>query len=205
MIEGQSLRRDADLPASGVRERNRVRIVDAARELWAHNPDATMDDVSRAAGVVRRTLYGYFATREDLVIAVAERTAETVNSIAAEDRSESGATERLARIHLDLWSVGHHVGFLQIAAAQADANSIEALRRMRDTVAEVIADGQRTGEFSDHLPPQAIARLIESSAIGLHAAIAEENWHLDSRRVAAAALITAGVAPATALAVVETV
>ncbi|WP_454792745.1 TetR/AcrR family transcriptional regulator [Mycolicibacterium lutetiense] len=205
MIERRSLRQESDLPASGVRERNRVRIVDAARDLWVRNPEATMDDVSRAAGVVRRTLYGYFATRDDLVIAVAERTAETVNSIAAEDRSDSGATERLARIHLDLWSVGHHVGFLQIAARQADVNSVEALKRMRNTVAMVIADGQRTGEFSDHLPPQAIARLIESSAIGLHAAIAEENWQLDSRRVAAAALITAGVAPATALVVVDSV
>ena len=50
---------------------NRSRIIEAAIGAFAADPDASMDDVARAAGVVRRTVYGHFPNRDALVEGIA--------------------------------------------------------------------------------------------------------------------------------------
>jgi AcrR family transcriptional regulator len=61
--DGTGLRADA--------ERNRERILDAARELFAeHGLDASTNEVARRAGVGVATLFRRFPTRDDLVGAV---------------------------------------------------------------------------------------------------------------------------------------
>ncbi len=52
---------------------NRVRLLAAAREELGRDPDASLDEIARAAGVVRRTLYGHFPNREALIDALADR------------------------------------------------------------------------------------------------------------------------------------
>src|SRR5688572_4987208 len=60
--EERSLRADA--------ERNRQRIVEAARAVFAERGlDAPLDAIAERAGVGQATLYRRFPTREDLVIA----------------------------------------------------------------------------------------------------------------------------------------
>jgi AcrR family transcriptional regulator len=60
--------------ASGLRidaERNRLRIVEAARRVFAEQGlDAPMNEVARRAGVGIATLYRRFPTREDLITSV---------------------------------------------------------------------------------------------------------------------------------------
>ena len=54
-------------------QRNRARILDAARELVAETgTDATMEDIARRAGVAVGTLYRHFPAKEDLVAAVVD-------------------------------------------------------------------------------------------------------------------------------------
>ncbi|GGS35563.1 TetR family transcriptional regulator [Deinococcus knuensis] len=60
--EPAPLRRDA--------ERNRARILNAAREVFTADPDATMTSVAQHAGVGVGTLYRRFPTREDLLTAL---------------------------------------------------------------------------------------------------------------------------------------
>ncbi|MEV4182991.1 helix-turn-helix domain-containing protein [Streptosporangium canum] len=48
-------------------ERSIVRIVSAARECLSGDPNASVDDIAKAAGVGRMTLYGHFGTRAELV------------------------------------------------------------------------------------------------------------------------------------------
>ncbi len=60
---GRALRRDA--------ERNRLRIVDAARAALAeHGVEVSMEEIARRAGVGVGTLYRRFPNRQDLVEAV---------------------------------------------------------------------------------------------------------------------------------------
>lgn len=60
--ENRPLRADA--------ERNRQRIIDAAREVFAERGlDAPMDAIAERAGVGQATLYRRFPQREDLIVA----------------------------------------------------------------------------------------------------------------------------------------
>jgi AcrR family transcriptional regulator len=66
-----ALRKDA--------QRNRERLVDAARAVFAERGlDVALDEVARRAGVSIGTLYNRFPTRADLVRAVFADRAETV-------------------------------------------------------------------------------------------------------------------------------
>ena len=57
---------------------NRDRILDAARTCFADDPDASMDDVAKAAGVVRRTVYAHFPSRDVLVEGLADDAAASL-------------------------------------------------------------------------------------------------------------------------------
>ena len=50
---------------------NRARLLAAARTELSRDPDVSLDEIARAAGVVRRTLYGHFPNREALIDALA--------------------------------------------------------------------------------------------------------------------------------------
>lgn len=64
-------------------QRNRERLVDAARAVFAERGlDASLEEVARRAGVSIGTLYNHFPARADLVAAVFADRAETVVRIA---------------------------------------------------------------------------------------------------------------------------
>lgn len=80
------LRRDA--------ERNRLRILDAARALFAESGLAvTLDEVARQAGVGVGTVYRRFAGKERLIEALFEERLDRVGAIARE-----------AHAHADPWA-----------------------------------------------------------------------------------------------------
>jgi AcrR family transcriptional regulator len=73
----------ADLGLRADAARNRARILDAARDVFAeHGLDASMNEVARRAGVGVATLFRRFATREDLIAATfADRMSEYAAAI----------------------------------------------------------------------------------------------------------------------------
>jgi AcrR family transcriptional regulator len=62
-----------------------VAILGAAAETLRATPDASVDDIARAAGVSRQTVYAHFPSREALLDAVVEQATAEVK--AAFDRA----------------------------------------------------------------------------------------------------------------------
>ena len=65
-------------------DRSVAAILDAALEALASDPDSSMSEIARRAGVVRATIYVHFPTRESLLDAVMEyATGQVVEAMKA--------------------------------------------------------------------------------------------------------------------------
>lgn len=68
--------------------RNREAILDAAAECLVANPRSSLANIAQAAGVGRVTLYGHFASRNELLLALLhERMARVEAQLASVDLS----------------------------------------------------------------------------------------------------------------------
>ncbi|WP_028804929.1 TetR/AcrR family transcriptional regulator [Streptomyces sp. 142MFCol3.1] len=178
---------------------NHRRILAAARRKLRDDPDASLDSISEAAGVARRTLYGHFPSRHALIADLTQETGHELRQAFAEARTaDADPIEAMTRMVLAAWTVGDHYRLLitlgrrhlgedaiRTTLAPARAEAVATLRR-----------GQREGVFADHLPAPVLARALEA----LMLALAEENtarpWADPNGEAAATAfLVAAGVAP----------
>ncbi|WP_396930824.1 TetR/AcrR family transcriptional regulator [Mycolicibacterium sp.] len=84
-----------DKPCRGLRkdaERNRQRIIEAARELFAvRGLEATLNDVAHHAGVGVGTVYRRFATKEELLDAIFEDGIDQVVCLAESAAQQSNS------------------------------------------------------------------------------------------------------------------
>src|SRR3954449_5989304 len=85
-------------------ERNIASITDAALEALASDPDVSMAEIARRAGVVRATIYMHFPTREALLDAVMEdATAQVAEATRAAEPDRGEPAEALERILRATW------------------------------------------------------------------------------------------------------
>lgn len=199
----------SDMVATGgARARsNRLRILAVAAQELSRNPQASMDDVARAAGVVRRTLYGHFPSRDALIDGIAQQAAREVTEAFHRGQTDADSPdEAMARVTLAVWEVGDRYRLL-IALAQRNLTSAgihELLRPVREKSAELLENGQRLGVFSDHLPASALSYAVESMTLGLLQAVNDGAWENgDAVAAATACLIAAGVPAGRAASVAE--
>src|SRR6059058_6437215 len=85
-------------------ERSIASITNAALEALASDPNASMAEIARRAGVVRATIYMHFPTRESLLDAVMEHATALVADATREAEPERGEPkEALERVLLATW------------------------------------------------------------------------------------------------------
>src|SRR3954464_13942847 len=85
-------------------ERNIASITDAALEALASDPDVSMAEIARRAGVVRATIYMHFPTREALLDAVMEdATAQVAEATRQAEPGRGEPKEALERVLLATW------------------------------------------------------------------------------------------------------
>ena len=85
-------------------ERSIAAITNAALEALASDPDASMAEIARRAGVVRATIYMHFPTREALLDAVMEHaTGQVAEAIRNAEPDRGEPKEALERVILATW------------------------------------------------------------------------------------------------------
>ena len=85
-------------------ERSIEAIVNGALEALANDPDASMAEIARRAGVVRATIYMHFPTREALLDAVMENaTTQVADATRAAEPERGEPAEALERVLLATW------------------------------------------------------------------------------------------------------
>jgi AcrR family transcriptional regulator len=153
-------------------ERSIARIVAAARERLSVDPTATTDDIARAAGVGRMTLYGHFPQRADLVEAALRATLRDGEEVLA---GIDITGEPLAALRAFLRSSWRLVA--ESSGLQQAADGVVPAERMRELhgdpaarLTEIIRRGQGGRVFRTDLP---VGWLVASVHYLLHGAAAE--------------------------------
>jgi TetR/AcrR family transcriptional regulator, mexCD-oprJ operon repressor len=135
-------------------ERSIARILDAAVDALSNDPEASMAEVARRAGVVRATIYVHFPTREALIEAVTHRAiAEATAILEAAEPDRGDAAGALRRVVESAWrTLGRYHALVAISTRLAPAD----LRRRHEPVLAVleplIERGQRDGAFRADVP-----------------------------------------------------
>jgi AcrR family transcriptional regulator len=185
---------------AGRAEANRRHILAVATRELSRKPDTSMDDIARAAGVVRRTVYGHFPSREALVEGITDEAAREAEEVLARAAEEAASpVEALAGSALATWAIGDRYRLL-IALAQRDLGPEmrDHLSPARERLAALLEEGARRGVLAGHLPPRVLALALESLLVGLLQAVNEERWEsADPAGDAARACLVAAGLPAT--------
>jgi AcrR family transcriptional regulator len=84
---------------------NRTKLVEAARDLLAHNPNAEMAEIAAAAGVARSTAYRHFESRDAIVAAVRTQVRDDAESNDEEHLRPPGQLAHLAPTPLSITEV----------------------------------------------------------------------------------------------------
>ncbi|MCP2342299.1 TetR/AcrR family transcriptional regulator [Actinomadura rupiterrae] len=172
-------------------ERSIARIVSAARALLSSDPNAKVDDIAKAAGVGRMTLYGHFRTRADLVeAALADALAAGERTLSAVDLT-GDAGEAMARLLASSWEVVAESAALLGAAEEV--LSPERILEMHDSPAARMADlvrrGQDEGAFRTDMPADWLVNVMHFVMHGASGQV--RQGRLDARD--AAELVTKSI------------
>jgi TetR/AcrR family transcriptional repressor of mexCD-oprJ operon len=135
-------------PRPTLRERVSAAILESAAGVLADREQASMGDVSEAAGVARATLYRYFPTRETLLEAIGQRALEE-----AGERLEGAGLDRVtvaegfARAVRALVGVGDY--FVVLVRERSGPAQRDFDRRVAGPLRRLIERGQADGEIRD--------------------------------------------------------
>ncbi|MFJ8744891.1 TetR/AcrR family transcriptional regulator [Embleya sp. NPDC127516] len=136
-------------------ERNIAAILAAAIGAFARDPDVTMTDIARAAGVGRVTLYGHFGSREVLIEAAIKEVLGELHAAMDDAGITVGpAPQALTRLAREGWQVLDRCRGLRTAALKALGEA--SLRRQHAHVLarvdELVERGRREGDIRTDLP-----------------------------------------------------
>ena len=111
-------------------------------------PDASMEDVARGAGVSRQTVYANFPSREALVDAVVERaTAEVTAAFDAAGLEGLAPAEALIRLLDAGWAASARYPFLWHLPPVSPDKDVERHGPVMARLRELIHRGQEAGEI----------------------------------------------------------
>jgi AcrR family transcriptional regulator len=173
-------------------ERSIASILTAALEALAGDPDASMAEIARRAGVVRATIYMHFPTRESLLDAVMEHAvAEVARATSEADPTHGEPKEALERVLRATWQkLSQFHALLAINTGRLSAKELHRRHLPVTTLfVPLIERGQKKGVFRKDLPVAWHLAMLRAIA---HAASTEvQSGRISESDVEAAILSTA--------------
>jgi AcrR family transcriptional regulator len=138
-VDERSPRRDAT--------RNRNLLLTAAQQAFAeHGLDVALEDIARAAGVSRTTLYRHFTTREELATEVFECNVIMIERRAAEIQGQPHAAQRLFDLVLSMLAANRSVAHVVISVDLAWSKALAA--RTAAAFGPLVEQAQRDREMA---------------------------------------------------------
>ncbi|MBO3745860.1 TetR/AcrR family transcriptional regulator [Streptosporangiaceae bacterium NEAU-GS5] len=151
--------------------RNVEAILEAAAACLGRNPDASMTEIAKRAGLGRVTLYGHFPSREALLHELMRDSLARISRLLATADLDSGpADAALLGLLRSSWQVlDHHVGTLSAVRRQLpDSDVLAHHEQILGAIDRLIARGRRDGVFRADLPVEwlvtVVYRLIQAAA-----------------------------------------
>lgn len=148
-------------------------IIAAATELLAVDPDASINDIAKAAGVGRVTLYGHFDSRATLIGEVVDRAIAQTDQALAQLDLDGDASIALGRLIEATWHLTHRFGAVVVAGSQA--LTPEQMRRAHQEPAArvrgLIERGRESDEFRADMPIDWQVSVVQSILHGASAAV----------------------------------
>lgn len=149
----------------------RARIIDAAIKVFAERGfhTATVSEIAKAAGVADGTIYLYFKGKDDLLLRLFdEKMTELLAEARAELEREKSAPDKLARfiqLHLSLVERNPELASVLIVELRQSAQFLKAADRAKlaayvDLIAEVVREGQESGQLAPGISPATVKRAI---------------------------------------------
>jgi AcrR family transcriptional regulator len=175
-------------------ERSVAAILDAGLEALASDPDSSMSEIARRAGVVRATIYVHFPTRTALLDAVMEyATAQVVEAMKGAEPQRGEPGDALERVLRATWrQLGQFHGLLALNMGRLSAEELHRRHRpMLDQLEPLIERGQKKGVFRRDFPVSwqlAVLRAI------VHAASTEIRGGRIPESEAEAAMLSTAIA-----------
>ncbi len=147
--------------------RNREAVIDAALELLADQPNATMGAIAELSGVGRTTLYRHFPSREDLVRALFERVvAEALAVTDAVTSRDAPIAEILQELGPAMIGIGQRFQFLEGLNSLDNAVIEESVVDPNQPLRAYFSAAQERGEIRADMPVQWILRAMSVLAMG---------------------------------------
>jgi AcrR family transcriptional regulator len=196
------------MPTESARTRalggTRHRILDVALEVLGQTPDAGMGEIATAAGVVRRTVYGHFPSRTDLVRTLTQRAVSEIAAVLTEvDAPDRAADAVWVDFVVGLWPLTHRYRVLLALRRGEYGEEIHGLLGPVDEMlAGLVQRGQDTEVFGRHLPAAILSQVAYAGVF----AIADHQLAdrtADARAATITSLFILGVAEPRALALVD--
>ncbi len=146
-------------------ERNIASITDAALEALASDPDASLAEIARRAGVVRATIYMHFPTREALLDAVMERaTTQVADAIRAAEPDRGEPQEALERVIRATWTqLSRFHGILAINISRLSAKELRRRHLpMTTQFIPLLERGQADGVFRSDVSAEWLIAVVRA-------------------------------------------
>jgi AcrR family transcriptional regulator len=156
------------------RDARRQRILDAALRCFSRDGfhNTTTADIVRESGVSQGSLYLHFATKDDIVLALADDRHQGeafLNALAQREQDPIRALALLIELHgkgltdpqrVDGRRVGVQGWGEALRSPRIKASVVEGLSKVREAIVGLIERGQRTGQIRASVDPDAVARTL---------------------------------------------